>query len=93
MSCKTNKVFIGNIPWNLTTNELAEIIAARKIKFLSVKIVFFPDGKSRGCAFLACPNPELADDAINKIDRMILDGRLIRASEAKANAKSDKENF
>lgn len=82
----TKTLFVGNLPWSVTDEELtekfqevAEVISARIITNRNT-------GKSRGFGFVEVPD-DLSETIINAFDQTEWRGRQIRVSEAQPRAK------
>ena len=82
-----NKVFIGNLPWKTTTEDLVTVLQDMGYAFRSAKVIEEKDtGKSRGFAFVEFETPEGAVEAIKNLDNYVLDGRTLLVAEAKERA-------
>lgn len=78
-----NKVFVGNLPWSTSAEELETMLRDTGYTFRSVKIILDREtGKSRGFAFVEFETPEAAAEAIENLDMHVLEGRPLRFSEA-----------
>jgi RNA recognition motif-containing protein len=78
-----NRMYLGNLPWATTTDDLADLLKAEGYSFVSAKVITDREtGKSRGFAFVEFETPQAAAEAIENIDGHMLDGRPLRASEA-----------
>ena len=79
-----NKVFIGNLPWKTTSDDLAALLRDRGYAFRSARVIEERDtGKSRGFAFVEFETPEGAEQAIENLNDYVLDGRPLIVSEAR----------
>jgi RNA recognition motif-containing protein len=80
------KLFVGNLPYTLTNEELAEFFA----KFGEVEeatvIMDRATGRSKGFGFVSMPDDNAADTAIAQGDGADLDGRKLTVSEARPKA-------
>ena len=76
------KLYVGNLSYNLTKEELAEIFA----KFGTVEsAIIIPDretGRSKGFGFVEMDD-EGAEKAIKELDGTELDGRTVKVNEAR----------
>jgi cold-inducible RNA-binding protein len=78
-----NRMYLGNLPWATTTDDLASLLKEEGYSFVSAKVINDREtGKSRGFAFVEFETPEAASEAIASLDGHVLDGRPLRASEA-----------
>jgi cold-inducible RNA-binding protein len=79
-----NKVYIGNLPWQTTTEDLAAFLRGMAYAFHSARVIEDREtGKSRGFAFVEFETPEGAGQAIESLNDYVLDGRPLRVSEAR----------
>ena len=82
-----NKVFMGNLPWKTTTEDLVEFLHGMGYAFRSAKVIEEKDtGKSRGFAFVEFETPEGAAEAIKNLDSHVLEGRTLMVAEARERA-------
>jgi len=82
-----NKVFIGNLSWTTTTENLVTVLQNMGYAFRSVKVIDEKEtGKSRGFAFVEFETPEGAEQAIKNLNDYVLDGRPLQVAEAKERA-------
>ena len=78
------KVYIGNLPWSTSTEDLSVMLRDLGYTFYSAKVISDREtGKSRGFAFVEFETPEAAAEAIKSLDNYVLDGRSLQASEAR----------
>ena len=79
-----NKVFIGNLPWKTTTEDLVTLLQDMGYAFRSAKVIEDREtGKSRGFAFVEFETPEGAEQAIKNLNDHVIDGRTLLVAEAK----------
>ncbi len=80
----TNKLFVGNIDWN-TTNEQLNAFFSQVGNVLSAKIIIDREtNRPKGFGFVEMETPEMAQEAIAKLNEQELNGRPIFVNEAKA---------
>ena len=76
-------IYVGNLSWNLTEDELREAFEAHG-EVSSCKMITDRDtGRPRGFAFVEMPNDADAEAAIAALDGAELDGRNMRVNEAR----------
>ena len=79
-----SKVFVGNLSFNTTKEELEALFAP----IGEISDVFVPldrdSGRPRGFAFVTFAAPESAAEAIRRLDGAELGGRQLRVNEANA---------
>ena len=77
------RIYVGNLPYRSTENELREIFAEHG-EVISASIVMDREtGRSRGFGFVTFEDNDAADAAIARMDGADLDGRNIRVNEAR----------
>jgi len=77
------EIYAGNLPYQMTENELREAFAGFG-EVAAVKIIIDRDtGRSKGFGFVTMPVKEEADEAIKALDGSALGGRNIRVNEAR----------
>lgn len=79
----TNKLFIGSLDYSTTDSQLEEHFS--KIgKVLSAKVIVDRyTGQGKGFGFVEMETPEVAKEAMNKLNGSELNGRAIAVKEAK----------
>jgi len=83
----TAKLFVGNLSWNATEEELQSLFAQIG-EVLSARIITDPyTGRSKGFGFVEMANEEVCNLAIEKLDNVELDSRPIRVSLARQENK------
>src|SRR5207248_8253470 len=77
------KLYVGNLPFNTTENELQEIFsqagAVQEVTLMQDKFT----GKSRGFAFVTMGSDEEAQNAISKFNGQTVEGRALTVNEAR----------
>ena len=77
------KLYIGNLPFNTTENELQELFsqagAVQEVTLMQDRFT----GKSRGFAFVTMGSEEDAQNAISKLNGQTMDGRPMTVNEAR----------
>lgn len=83
----TNKLFVGGISWDTTEDGLREFFE-QVGEVIEVKIIMDREtGRSKGFGFVTMATPELAQEAIEKLDAQELDGRSLKVSVARPQEK------
>ncbi|HEY6225592.1 MAG TPA: RNA-binding protein [Verrucomicrobiae bacterium] len=79
----STKLFVGNLSFNATENQLQDMFAAHG-NVLEVDMIMDKfTGRPRGFAFVTMENKEGADAAIQAINGKSLDGRALTVNEAR----------
>ena len=77
------KLYVGNLPFNTTENELQELFAqAGAVQEVTLMQDRFT-GKSRGFAFVTMGSDEDAQNAISKLNGQTIEGRALTVNEAR----------
>src|SRR5881392_306741 len=77
------KLYVGNLPFNTTENELQELFAqAGAVQEVTLMQDRFT-GKSRGFAFVTMGSDEDAQNAISKLNGQAIEGRPLTVNEAR----------
>jgi len=76
------KLYVGNLPFNTTENELQELFsqagAVQEVTLMQDRFT----GKSRGFAFVTMSSDEEAQNAISKLNGQAIEGRPLTVNEA-----------
>ena len=79
-------IYVGNLPYNLTDDELRDAFAAFGT-VTSAKIIMDKySGRSKGFGFVEMDNDSEAEEAIKKLDNSDMKGRNLRVNQAKPRA-------
>jgi RNA recognition motif-containing protein len=77
------KLYVGNLPFNTTENELQELFsqagAVQEVTLMQDRFT----GKSRGFAFVTMSSDEEAQGAISKLNGHSIEGRSLTVNEAR----------
>ena len=77
------RLFVGNLPFDATEQQIGDLFTAASLKTLSVKIVTDRDtGRSRGFAFVDVESEAVVKSAITELNGRDLGGRPLRVNEA-----------
>ena len=78
-----NRLYIGNLSWNTTKDDLANVLSENGRTIKDLHLVLDRDtGRSRGFAFAEFESESEAQAAIEQLDGLELDGRNLRVNEA-----------
>src|SRR5512137_1978781 len=77
------KLFVGNLSFNLTENDLQDAFAAHGTVTEANLMVDRASGRPRGFAFVTMSTPEEAQKAIEAMNGAALDGRNLTVNEAR----------
>ena len=78
----SNKVYVGNLPFSVTEDELRELFQ-RHGDIASVNVIMDREtGRPRGFAFVEMEEASGAADAIRALDGSDMGGRSLRVNEA-----------
>jgi len=85
-----NKLFVGNLSFNVGDTELTELFASLKIATANIKVMRDMDsGRSRGFAFVElAPEADMAA-AIKELNGKVLDDRPLTVNEARPQKKRE----
>ena len=79
----STKLYIGNLSFNTTTQDLEDVFAEVGTVESTNIIEDRDTGRSRGFAFVEMSSAEEAQNAIEQLDGKDVDGRQLKVSEAK----------
>jgi len=77
------KIFVGNLSFNTTENDLQDAFAAHGTVTETNLMMDRATGRPRGFAFVTIGTPEEAQKAIAALSGSTLDGRALTVNEAK----------
>jgi RNA recognition motif-containing protein len=81
------RLFVGNIPYATTEEDLRELFGRSGSKVTSARVVTDLDtGRSRGYGFVELSSPDEAGKAIRELNNFNLNGRTIIVAEARGRA-------
>jgi len=78
-----NKIYVGNLEWNVTEEQLKEAFSGAGAVVEAIIIKDRETGRSRGFGFVTFNTREAVDNAINKFNGVALNRRNILVKEAK----------
>ena len=76
------KLYVGNLPWSTTEDDLRELFAAIGPTQSATVITDRETGRSRGFGFVELEN-EAADQAISQLNGTEMGGRQLKINEAR----------
>jgi cold-inducible RNA-binding protein len=79
----SNKLFVGNLSFNTTENDLQDAFAAHGTVLEANLMVDKMSGRPRGFAFVTMSSPEEAQKAIDALNGKELDGRALTVNIAR----------
>ena len=77
------KLFVGNLSFNTTENDLQDAFAAHGVVTEANLMTDRTTGRPRGFAFVTMSSPEEAQKAIDALNGATLDGRNLTVNEAR----------
>lgn len=79
----STKLFVGNLSFNTTENDLHDAFAAHGVVVEANLMVDRTTGRPRGFAFVTMSSPEEAQKAIEALNGATLDGRALTVNVAR----------
>jgi len=79
----TSKLFVGNLSFNTTENDLQDAFAAHGTVVETNLMMDRVSGRPRGFGFVTMSTPEEAQAAIDKLNGASIDGRALTVNVAK----------
>jgi cold-inducible RNA-binding protein len=79
----SNKLFVGNLSFNTTENDLQDTFAAHGTVLETNLMMDRESGRPRGFGFVTMSTPEEAEAAINALNGKSIDGRALTVNVAK----------
>ena len=77
------KLFIGNLPWSIRTDQLQELFSQFGEVEDCIVMTDRDTGRSRGFGFVTFTNAEDADKAVAEMNEKEIEGRALTVNEAK----------
>jgi RNA recognition motif-containing protein len=77
------KLFVGNLSFNTTQNQLQDLFAAHGTVIAADLIMDKVSGRPRGFAFVTMESKEAAEAAIQALNGKSIDGRAMTVNEAR----------
>jgi len=79
----SNKLFVGNLSFNVTENELQDMFAAHGSVLEANLMTDRMSGRPRGFGFVTMSSPQEAEAAISALNGSTVDGRALTVNVAK----------
>jgi RNA recognition motif-containing protein len=79
----SNKLFVGNLSFNITENDLQDAFAAHGTVVETNLLMDRATGRPRGFGFVTMSTPEEAQKAIETLNGTTIDGRALTVNVAK----------
>src|SRR5579863_3699676 len=79
----SNKLFVGNLSFNTTENDLNDAFAAHGTVTETNLMMDRTTGRPRGFGFVTMSSPEEAQKAIDALNGALVDGRNLTVNEAR----------
>ncbi|MGN6387379.1 MAG: RNA recognition motif domain-containing protein [Verrucomicrobiota bacterium] len=79
----SNKLYVGNLSFNTTENDLQDAFAAHGTVVEANLITDRMTGRARGFGFVTMSNNEEAENAVNALNGTSLDGRAMTVNVAR----------
>jgi heterogeneous nuclear ribonucleoprotein G len=77
------KVFVGNLEWSVSDEELKQVFAEKDLNPKDVKVIKDKfSGRSKGFAFVEFDNADAVQKAIDAVNGVDLKGRPLRVNKA-----------
>lgn len=87
---ESHKIFVGNLPWKTTAEELREMFAAYG-KVVSANVVTDKEtGKSKGFGFVEMEDAASSSNAIEGLNGKPINDRNLRVSKAQERERSER---
>ena len=78
-----NRVYVGNLPYNVSDDDLAQMFAAHGAVQSAQVFVDRESGRSKGFGFVEMGSDEEAQAAISALNGMEIKGRTLTVNEAR----------
>jgi cold-inducible RNA-binding protein len=79
----SNKLYVGNLSYNTTENDLQDAFAAHGTVVQANLMTDRVTGRARGFGFVTMSSPEEAENAVNALNGSSLDGRALTVNVAR----------
>ncbi len=82
MNARACRLFVGSLPWSVTSEQLRELFERVGEVKDSVVMMDKQDGRSKGYGFVEMATEELAKQAVQKFNGYDLNGRTLVVNQA-----------
>ena len=90
----SGRLFLGNLSFNLTDEDVKDLFDNLNIPVVSVKIMRDREtGRSRGFGFVELAAEADLDSVIKELNGKVVDGRALTVNEAKPQTRRDNSGF
>jgi len=89
----STKLYVGNLPYSLTAEDLKTLFASYGDIEEAVVITDKFSGRSKGFGFVTLVDAEMAKKAIEELNGKEVDGRNIVVNESRPREEGDRGNF
>jgi RNA recognition motif-containing protein len=77
------EIYVGNLPWSVSDQELSDIFNEHGTVDRASVIVERPSGRSKGFGFVTMNNDDEANQAIEALNGSDMNGRPLKVNEAR----------
>ena len=78
------KIYIGNLPYTLTEEDVKNIIEEKGMNVLEIKLISDKNtGRAKGFGFVEFETKELAQQAVDTLNNLEVNGRQLKVNKAK----------
>lgn len=94
MKEENSKLFVGNLSYDVTGDQLFELFnAVEGVEVSDAKVITDREtGRPRGFAFVTLAKPEMNEIAIQALNAKEVDGRVIIVNVARPQGSNDRDN-
>jgi cold-inducible RNA-binding protein len=79
-----NRIFLGNLQWDVREADISSLLDDVGVEHFEVAVIMDREtGRSKGIAFVTLREGTESNEAVGKIDGVMLKGRPVKAEEAR----------
>lgn len=93
MDQQNNKIFVGNLPWSIKTDQLRDLFAQFGEIVEAIVIEERRTGRSKGFGFVTFAAPESADAAVSEMHEKVVEGRNIVVNKARPREERPQSDY